>query len=67
MRCFPDASRGDDTRLAEQAQMAGHRGLADRELRDEVAHAAVVLGEQLNDAHAGLVGERGECGHPSNI
>ena len=67
MRCFPDVCAVTTPDFTQQAQVAGHCGLADRELRDEVAHAAVFLGEQLDDAHAGVVGERGEGGHAANI
>jgi hypothetical protein len=53
--------------LAEHAQVPGHRRLADRKVRVERGDVVIALGQELDDAAAGRIGQGSECVHTSYI
>src|SRR6187200_1223147 len=50
-------TRADEAVLAENAQVPGDGGLADREVRVQLGDVVGALREQLDDAAAGRIGE----------
>jgi len=65
---------GHETRLLQQAQVARHRGTADRELVGQLTHRPIARAEQLDDRPAvrvaeGIEGVSGKCfeGHLSIV
>jgi hypothetical protein len=51
--------RADDheTRISQDPEMLGHRRLAECELPDQLAHRALAVAQQVEDATAGRLGQ----------
>lgn len=57
---------GDETGLAEDLEVLGDRRGAQLELLDQLTGGAIPLGEQLDDATSGGIGDGSEALHAEN-